>query len=137
MPKSITFRGLKLENGSLAPSKYYNLLPTINLLFEQLVGQDAAGEDTEQMEELRDGDEDVPGADEVVLSDHRVVVGLVLKLRAGDYVGVAVHGFLPHPWLLLTVLVVVVVMCVLLRVLIYVAEVYAELLVIPLLLLRM
>lgn len=108
-----------------------------NLLFQQLISQYASGEHAKEVEELSDGYENVPGADQVVLRDHRVVVGLVLELGARNYVGVAVQRFLPHARLLVTVLVVVIVMGVLLCILVDIAEVNAKLLIVALLLLRM
>lgn len=54
-----------------------------------MIGQYSAREHPEQVEELRYGHEYIAGADEIVLSDNRVVSGFMLKLRAGYYRGVA------------------------------------------------
>lgn len=61
----------------------------------------------------------------------------MLKLCAGYHVGVTMLGHLPDSWLLCAVLVIVVMMGVLLCILIDITEIYAKLLIVLFLLLRM
>lgn len=102
-----------------------------------MIGQDAAQKDTKQMKELRHRNENITGAHQIELSDHRVIVSPVQKVITRNNVCLARFWLFPDKWFLLRILILVVVVSMFLSIPVHIAEVDSKLLIVNLLFLWM
>lgn len=140
MPNSITLRGLKLFRKKEATNYFFSFPEVVfhqYLLLQQMIRQNASRQHTEQMEELRDRHQNISRTHQIILRNHRMELSLMLKLLAGNNIGLDGLGLLPHPWFILLMGIVKVVMSMFLSIFVDVAEIYGKFLILHLLLLWM